>query len=204
MKRITLLILLLATSSAFADAFQPWARRDQRVDYIGAAADSKPIQGVKRGSKLIEYDTGNSYRWKGSEERGSTSDWQELYDPVSLGTKLAFERNEDSTTGTGYGVFSEECAMSAEIDLSNNASTTVYPGPAILCGYRMVVTIGTAAATIDDNATAKMTLPVAWPVGEHHVEGAIFEESLVVNPADATTGTLQLRYRPLDSEVTWP
>lgn len=119
----------------------------------------------------------------------------------------AGERDEGSTTGTDYRSTSEECGMSAEIDLSNNASTTVYAGPAVLCGYRMVVTVSGAAATIDDNATAKMTVPIAWPVGEHHVEGAIFMTNLIVNPDDASVGTIQLRYRPLKvtgtRAVTW-
>lgn len=122
---------------------------------------------------------------------------------VTLVDALSGERNEDSTTGTDYLSTSEECGMSAEVDLSGNSSTEVYPGPAILCGYRMVVAVGTAAATIDDNTTAKMTIPVAWPVGEYHVEGAIFETSLIINPADTSTGTLQLRYRPLDADNTW-
>ena len=116
---------------------------------------------------------------------------------------LSGERNEDSTTGTDYLSTSTECGMSAEINLATDASTTVYPGPAILCGYTLSVTVGTAAATIDDNATAKMTLPVSWPVGYYGPMGAIFETSLVVNPADTSTGTLQLYYRPLDAGNTW-
>lgn len=121
---------------------------------------------------------------------------------------MAGERNEDSTTGTDYQSVAPECAYSAEIDLSGNSSTTVYNGPAILCGYTLTVTIGTAAATIDDNTTAKMTLPVSWPIGDYPNIWGIFETSLVVNPADTSTGTLQLRYRPLDAAgdrgVTWP
>lgn len=115
----------------------------------------------------------------------------------------AGERIEDSTTGTDYLSTSPECAMSAEIDLSGNTSTTVYNGPAILCGYALTVTIGTAAVTIDDNTTAKKTLPVSWPVGDYGPMGLIFETSLVVNPADTSTGTLQLYYRPLDADNTW-
>ncbi len=203
MKYLALLLLLVSTAAS-ADIFRPWAREEMRTDYIGAAADDKPITNVKRGSKILEYDTGKAYRWKGSEERGATTDWYEVYDPVSLGTRLASERNEDSTTGTDYLSVSPECKMSATIDLATDASTTVYPGPALLCNVWLSTTIGTEAATIDDNATAKITLPVAWPVNEYHVEGAIFETSIIVNPADTTTGTLQLRYRPLDTEVTWP
>lgn len=198
------LLLLLASSAASADAFQPWVRRDQRQDYIGAAADSKPITNVKRGAKMLEYDTGKSYRWKGSEERGATTDWYELYDPVSLGTRLAGERNEDSTTGTDYLSVSEECKTSAIIDLATDASTTVYNGPAILNWAYLSVTIGTEAATIDDNTTAKLNLPVSLAVGVHPFTGARFDTSLVVNPGTNSTGTLTLCYRPLDSsQVTY-
>lgn len=120
----------------------------------------------------------------------------------------AGERNEDSTTGTDYQSVAPECAYSAEINLSTDASTTVYPGPAILCGYTLTVTIGTEAATIDDNTTAKMTLPVSWPIGDYPNIWGIFETSLVVNPGTNSTGTLQVRYRPLDASgdrgVTWP
>ena len=120
----------------------------------------------------------------------------------------AGERNEDSTTGTDYQSVAAECAYSAEINLATDASTTVYAGPAILCGYTLTVTIGTEAATIDDNTTAKMTLPVSWPIGDYPNIWGIFETSLVVNPGTNSTGTLQLRYRPLDASgdraVTWP
>ncbi len=93
--------------------------------------------------------------------------------------------------------------MSAEINLATDASTTVYNGPAILCGYTLSVTVGTEAATIDDNATAKITLPVSWPVNYYGPMGKIFETSLIVNPGTNSTGTLQLDYRPLDADNTW-
>lgn len=198
------LLLLLASSAASADAFQPWVRRDQRQDYIGAAADSKPIANVKRGAKLLEYDTGKAYRWKGSEERGATTDWYELYDPVSLGTRGAGERNEDSTTGTDYLSTSPECSMSSTVDLSTDASTTVYNGPALLCGVWLSTTIGTEAATIDNNTTAKITLPVSMPVNVYNFLGARFDTSLILNPGTNSTGTIMLLYRPLDSsQVTY-
>ena len=115
----------------------------------------------------------------------------------------AGERNEDSTTGTDYVSTSPECGMSAEINLATDASTTVYNGPAILCGYTLSVTVGTEAATIDDNTTAKITLPISWPVNYYGPMGKIFETSLVVNPGTNSTGTLQLDYRPLDADNTW-
>lgn len=116
---------------------------------------------------------------------------------------FAGERNEDSTTGTDYQAVAPECGMSAQIDLSSDASTTVNPGPTILCGYRVLVTVGVQAATFDDGSTAKMTIPVSWPVGEHEGFGAIFETSLVVNPDNTSTGTLQVFYKPAPSYLNW-
>lgn len=116
---------------------------------------------------------------------------------------LAGERNEDSTTGTDYLTVSSECKPSAAIDLSTNASTTVYPGPAVLCGVDVVVTVGVAAATIDDNATMKYTAGIGIPVGSHDGFGAILATSLVVNPDDASTGTIIVYYHPLDPLVVW-
>lgn len=202
MKRIALLILLLATSSAFADAFQPWARRDQRVDYIGAAADSKPIQGVKRGAKLLEYDTGNSYRWKGSEERGATTDWYELYDPMSLGTRLAGERNEDSTTGTDYINAGLETKCDT-VDVATN-STTIYPGPARLYYYYVNTALSANTNIFKDNATSKFTLAQSLAVGSDKTfPGARFDTSLVFDPDDAATGNITVCYAPLDAGVTY-
>jgi len=118
--------------------------------------------------------------------------------------RQAGERNEDSTTGTDYMSTSEECKTSAIIDLSSDASTTVYNGPAILNWAYLSVTIGTEAATIDDNTTAKLNLPVSLAVGVHPFKGARFDTSLVVNPGTTSTGTLTLCYRPLDSsQVTY-
>jgi hypothetical protein len=115
----------------------------------------------------------------------------------------AGERNEDSTTGTDYQATSEECASSDAIDLSNNASTTVWPGPALLLGIWVEATIGTASITIDDNATSRLAVPVAIPIGVHRLPGVIFETSLVVNPQDSSTGQIRLLYKPLDASVTW-
>lgn len=203
MKHLALLLLLLASTAASADIFRPWAPEERRTDYIGAAADTKPTSNVKRGSKAVEYDTNKTYRWTGREDQGASTDWKELYEGVTLGTRLAGERNEDSTTGTDYLSTSEECKTSAIIDLATDASTTVYNGPAILNWAYLSVTIGTEAATIDDNATAKIPLPVSLAVGVHPFKGARFDTSLVVNPGTNSTGTLTLCYRPLDAGVTY-
>lgn len=120
-----------------------------------------------------------------------------------VASKGAGERQEDATNGADHMAVAGEWAISAAIDLSANPSTIVYDGPAILGGIWVEVTIGTAAITIDDDTTARMTVPVAIPIGMHDLKGIIFETSLVINPADGSTGTIRVLYRPLDSGVTW-
>ncbi len=115
----------------------------------------------------------------------------------------AGERNTSSTTGTDYTSVSNECKMSATIDLATDASTTVHPGPALLCGVWLSTTIGTEAATIDDNTTARITLPVSMPVKDYDFLGARFDTSLVLNPGTNSTGIIMLLYRPMDATVTY-
>lgn len=113
----------------------------------------------------------------------------------------AGERNEDSTTGTDYSSVSRECDPQAEIDLSTDASTT-YPGPIILCGYQLTTTIGTEAATFDDNTTSKYDLPISWPVNNYPDMDLLFRTSLVVNPGKNSTGKLRVWTRPGDAGLT--
>lgn len=122
---------------------------------------------------------------------------------VTMARAWAGERNITSTTGTDYLSVSTECKPSGEIDLSSG-STTVYNGPAILCGYIITTTPGTAASTIDDGATAKIPLPVSFPVNSYSAHGSIFATSLKLTRGASATGKLVLMYRPLDStQVTW-
>lgn len=122
---------------------------------------------------------------------------------VWVKSKHAGERDENATNGTDHQAVSEECASSAAIDLSNNASTTVWPGPALLTGIWVEATIGAASITIDDNATSRLAVPVAIPIGIHRIPGLIFETNLIVNPQDASTGQIRLLFRPLPTSVTW-
>ncbi len=127
----------------------------------------------------------------------------DTYLAVGQETKTSGERNEESTTGADYVCIAEEGAMSSEIDLSGNSSTTVWPGPALLLGIWVETTIATEAVTIDDNTTARLTVPIALPIGYHNLGGVIFESNLTVNPGDGSTGKIRLKYRPLDPSVTW-
>jgi len=120
-----------------------------------------------------------------------------------VASRAAGERQVSSTTGADHQAVSGEWAISDPVDLSGNGSTTIYAGPALLGGVWVEVTIGTAAATLDDDTDDRVGLPVALPIGFHALPGVIFETSLVVNPADTSTGTIRILYRPLDTAVTW-
>lgn len=162
--------------------------------YFGLSSDDKPTQGVPRGAWFYELDTNLRYVWRADGD-GDSTDWVDFSDRVYL--------RRDSATGTDHFPVSYESAISGAIDLSDNASTTVYNGPCLLTGIWVEVTIATAAITIDDNATARMTVPAAITIGEHPLPGIIFESSLIVNPADTSTGTIRVMYRPLPAHVTW-
>lgn len=163
--------------------------------YIGLSTDTKPdASTVPFGSKFWEHDNDEFYMSNGSS-------WVQTQESIK---RIAGERDEDSTTGQDHIAVSEEFAISDAIDLSNNASTTVYNGPALFGGIFCEADIATAAITIDDDTTTRFTVPTGIGTGSYLTERAtIFETSLVVNPADATTGTIRVWYRPLDSSVTW-
>ena len=125
----------------------------------------------------------------------------------ALHTFLAFaisgERNPGSSTGTDYLSTSPECKPSGEIDISAG-SGTIYNGPAIVQWVQVSTTPGTAASSIDDNATAKIPLPVSFPVGVYPVSGSVFCTSLKYTRGASATGKMNVCYRPLDSaQVTW-
>lgn len=162
--------------------------------YIGTSADTKPTAStIPPGSMFWENDTDRFYR-------SSDAGWVETQGSFK---RIAGENNEDSTNGTDYLTAIPHCHTSDAIDLSNNASTTVWDGPCIVTGIWVEVTIGTAAATLDNGSTAKLTVPIALPIGEHPIPGLIFDTSLVVNPADTSTGTIRVFFHPLDPRVSW-
>lgn len=160
------------------------------------STDTKPTSASNpkpsHNDELFETDTGFWYVY---DETG----WS-LF-PVHV-PSLSGERLRTSSTGADHMAVSGEWAISDAIDLSGNDSTTIYNGPCVLGGVWVETTIGTAAVTLDDNVTARATLPVALPIGMHAFE-VIFGTSLIVNPADTSTGIIRVKWRPLDPAVTW-
>lgn len=147
----------------------------------------------------------------GAEQLKRSSNPQKTEDVYSTGNAKnvykkhadAGERNEGSTTGIDYVSVSPECKPSGEIDISAG-SGTIYNGPAIVQWVQVSTTPGTAASSIDDNATAKIPLPVSFPVGVHPFSGTVFCTSLKYTRGASATGKMNVCYRPLDSaQVTW-
>lgn len=116
---------------------------------------------------------------------------------------LAGERNISSSTGTDYMSTSAECKPSGEIDLASG-SGTIYNGPAVVQWVQVSTTPGTAASSIDDASTAKIPLPVSYPVNVYPFGGTVFCTSLKYTRGASATGKFNVCYRPLDStQVTW-
>lgn len=113
--------------------------------------------------------------------------WTEVTDTEGIPVKFSHGLNRDDDAVKCYPA---ECNMTV-IDLSGNDSTVVSAVPALLLGIYIDVTIGTTAVTIDDDTTAKITLPVAIAVGSNlDFHAALFATNLTVNPADDSTGTI--------------
>ena len=129
--------------------------------------------------------------------------WPALAINVWQDSAAAGERNIDSSTGTDYLSTSAECKPSGEIDLSSG-SGTIYNGPAIVQWVQVSTTPGTAASSIDDASTAKIPLPVSYPVNVYSFAGTVFCTSLKYTRGATRTGKFNVCYRPLDStQVTW-
>lgn len=172
--------------------------------FIGLSSDTKPTLGVHSGAQFLETNTNKLWLWKNTSDQGAAGDWVENYQAVTMGTAQAGERNIGSTTGTDYVAALSECKSSGEIDLASG-SGTIYPGPALICGFMISTTPGTAASSIDDNVTAKIPLPVSFPVNVYPGFGTIISTSLKYTRGSGTgTGKFVVWYHPLGDVVTWP
>lgn len=194
-------VLVASCQPAYATVYKVTGQMPEM--FVGLAADTKPVSGVHPGARFMETDTNNLYIWNGPDNGGTSSNWIEHYEAVTQGTATAGERIEDSTTGTDYLSTSPECKPSGEIDLSSG-SGTIYAGPAIVQWLQISTTPGTAASSIDDNTTAKIPLPVSYPVNVYPVAGTVFCTSLKYTRGASATGKFNVCYRPIDpTKVSW-
>jgi len=90
-----------------------------------------------------------------------------------------------------------ECLMSVQAT-DPNGPTTIHEGPALLLGVFVNTSIATGNVVLADGATAKVTLPIGLAAGVSvNCYGARFETSLIIDPADNSTGDVTVFYRPL-------
>ena len=95
MNRLILLLLLCLPLAANA-TFRPWT--PEPVTITGPSTDTKPVQGVRTGTRFIETDTQKTYRWTGSSDNpGTSADWTHLPEGVTLETTVS---GENQTLGT--------------------------------------------------------------------------------------------------------
>lgn len=76
-------------------------------------------------------------------------------------------------------------------------STIVSASPAYLDGVYINTTLSAHTVVIQDDATAKFTIPASAAAGTFYPIKGEFLTSLVVNPDDASTGNITLMWRPL-------
>lgn len=103
--------------------------------------------------------------------------------PITMQTGL--NRDDDAIT-----VYPAPCNATV-VDLSTNTSTVISPVPTLLLGVFVNTVIGTSAATIADDTTDIVTLPVGLAAGTNlDYHASLFATNLTVNPADDSTGSI--------------
>jgi hypothetical protein len=77
----------------------------------------------------------------------------------------------------------------------NDNSTTVYTGTCYLYGVYVNTTLSAEAVPIKDGSTTLVTIPASAAAGSHYsFPGILFATSLVVDPNDASTGSITVAY----------
>lgn len=80
----------------------------------------------------------------------------------------------------------------------NDNTTTVYNGPALLFGVYVNTALSAEAVPITDASTTVVSIPASSAAGTSiSYPGIRFETSLIVNPNDASTGSITVAYRPI-------
>lgn len=88
----------------------------------------------------------------------------------------------------------QECEY-AVVSVNDN-STTVFNGPAILYGVYVNTALSAEAVPITDGATTVVSIPASSAAGVSILyPGIRFGTSLIVNPNDASTGSITVAYR---------
>ena len=137
---------------------------------------------------------------------------------ISLGTNLAGERNQSSTTGTGYFSIASEW-LPVKINTNATGDVVVYNGPCLVKIVRVRATTDAGAATtntagiilvkngtsvIDGAASGKTPGYVIYD----GLDGTMFRTSFILNFASgldnpASDGKIECLIRPLDNSTVW-
>lgn len=90
----------------------------------------------------------------------------------------------------------ETSQVTAQIDLSDDASTTIRTGPTRLYGVYVNVVMSAHAIELEDvAATPIFTIPASTAAGTLiRFPGVLFPNALILNPATASTGMVSVMY----------
>lgn len=137
---------------------------------------------------------------------------------MNLARAIAGERSESSTTGTDYQSSAQEWKATT-VQTNATGDVTVYNGPALVKIVRVRWTTDAGVATtntagiilVKDGSTVKDGAAAAKTPGSTIYDGADgtqFRTSVVLNFASASdnpasSGKVEVLYRPLSSAVTW-
>lgn len=113
-------------------------------NYVGVAADTKPIEGVQPGAVFYETDTTKVYFWAGPSDRGASTDWDEQK-TVSISEDQTLNRTNINAGGT-Y--------------LRRTTTGVVKASPGALVGFFLASTTACTVLLHDDpdSATAPIVL----------------------------------------------
>lgn len=148
MKYILLSLALLASCDpAYAAVFM--VHGTTTPTYMGSSTDTKPVTEVKKGSIFIETDTRHTYWWTGSDAVGTSTDWVQGMQSVSIDSRFPGEdtnlnriatiQKQTCTTYTADGVIKSSAGVLVSIGfLSGTAvSAIVYDNASAASGTKL-------------------------------------------------------------------
>lgn len=149
MKHILFALLALVASCdpAYAAVFQVYGV--PTPTYMGLSSDTKPTNEVKRGAIFIETDTNHVFRWTGAENTGSSTDWVQNMQSVTIDSlfpgedtnlnRIATTQKQTCSIYTADGVIKSSAGVLVSIAfLSGTAvSAIVYDNASAASGTKL-------------------------------------------------------------------
>jgi hypothetical protein len=154
--------------------------------FYGLSSDTKPTGAIAPGTKFYETDTGKEYEWNGAA-------WVLATDGVTLNTRIAGERNPESSTN-GYIHTREESIVA--LPANQGTEQTICASPCHLCEI-WIHTALTNTLTLKDGTTTILVLPTGT-IGQFRLSNWRFEADLRLTlGAQADYNKLVLSYKPI-------